>query len=1224
MSDRDSQIGSLNQAVSDRDSQVVSLNQAVSERDAQIGSLNQAVSERDGQIVSLNQAVTERDGQIGSLNQAVTERDGQIGSLNQAVTERDGQIASLNQAVTERDEFINEVLRSRSWLFTKPFRSLRRNLLSRPGAVIRKSLSDKARHVWRKLPLTIPIKQKLKHSAFSNLPILFKHTQAYQSWVSFQLPVEGKLCSTYYSYSTGQTVDPYVPIIEALPLEHQGVKLICFYLPQFHAIPENNEWWGDGFTEWVNVQPAQPQFEGHYQPHVPGELGYYNLLDPAVQHRQVELAKLYGVGGFCFYFYWFGGKRLLEAPTENYLNDNTLDLPFCLCWANENWSRRWDGLDSEILIEQQHSADDDFAFIQHVARFMRDSRYIRINGKPLLLVYRPSLLPSAKETATRWREWCLVNGIGEIFLAYTQSFEMADPAVYGFDAAIEFPPNNSAPPDITNSVVPLEKDFRGIVYDWRVFVERSEHYKKMAYTLFRSVCPSWDNTARRKNCGTVFLNSAPELYQRWLENAISDTVKNNSPDEHLVFINAWNEWAEGAHLEPDSRYGYAWLQATRDALLKTAGEEKRRMVIVTHDAHPHGAQYLALNMARELREGMGYELAIVCLGEGMLRDQFCHYGSVHDLSGQSAYGEVARTLAHNLFKAGYHSALVNTTVSGEFLAVLAEAGMQCVAMVHEMAGVLQQRGLQAHMKSIARHAQKVVFASEVVQRDFTELVPLSEEQICIRAQGVYKRNRLVGEARSATRISVRRELGVSETAKIVLGVGYADHRKGVDLFVEAALHAVVQDELLHFVWAGHWDAGMQQQVERMLCSVGDALRAHLHFPGRQDDTDTWYAAADLFVLSSREDPYPSVVMEAMESGLVVVAFADGHGTAELIVESGGLLIDRQDGALLAAGVLQMLGDQAGRVFAGERGAALVREHFSFRHYLFDLLEWAGHPLQRVSVVLPNYNYARYLPERFASIEAQDLPIYEVIVLDDASTDDSLDVIRQLVAGSRLDVRCDFNTENSGSVFAQWQKGASLATGDFVWIAEADDLAEPLFLREVLRSLKHEQIVLGYCESCQIDADGRVLANNYHDYIRHLGVEKWQHSYRNRGLDEIRHFLAIQNTIPNVSAVVFRRKALFEMLEQHGSTIQRYQVAGDWMTYLHLLAKGDISFVAQTLNRHRRHDSGVTIGLSAHILLKEIREIQDWVAVTFSCDPLVLSRAKSYFDQLKVQFDITED
>ena len=561
----------------------------------EVSDLWKRVQALDAQITSLNEIMTERD-QHSNVDQTLAESNTRIVHLTQAVTERDNEIASLNQAVAGSRRELAQVLASKSWLVTKPLRFARRVGISKPGVAARRVLSDVGRALWRGLPLSYERKRAFKGLLFKTAPWAFRWSKAYQAWEAFSAPVDYAPLATSQVRQPTETWDEYVPLIKASPPAQKPAKLICFYLPQFHAIPENDEWWGEGFTEWTNVQPAQPQFEGHYQPHVPGELGYYNLLDPAVQRRQVELAKLYGIGGFCFYFYWFGGKRLLEAPIENYLDDKDLDLPFCLCWANENWSRRWDGLDSEILMAQQHSVEDDLAFIRHVAQYMRDPRYIRINGKPLLLVYRPSLLPSAKETASRWRDWCRANGLGEIYLAYTQSFEAVDPAKYGFDAAIEFPPNNSAPPNITDSVVPMGDNFGSTVYDWRVFVERSEHYKQQPYTLFRSVCPSWDNTARRKNRGTVFLNSTPTLYQRWLKNAIRDTLAHHSNrDERLIFVNAWNEWAEGAHLEPDGRYGYAFLESTRMALLRSTIEAQidcgrninaSRVAVIVHAYYP--------------------------------------------------------------------------------------------------------------------------------------------------------------------------------------------------------------------------------------------------------------------------------------------------------------------------------------------------------------------------------------------------------------------------------------------------------------------------------------------------------------------------------------------------------------------------------------------------------------------------------------------------------------
>lgn len=380
----------------------------------------------------------------------------------------------------------------------------------------------------------------------------------------------------------------YVPRLapDAPPVE-KVVRIIAFYLPQFHAIPENDAWWGKGFTEWTNVKPAQPQFEGHYQPHVPDDfLGYYNLLDRDTQAKQIELAKQYGVEGFCFYLYWFAGHRLLEQPVDNYLNDPSLDLPFCVCWANENWSRRWDGLDTDLLMEQHYSDEDDLAFIANAAKYLRDPRYIRINGKPLLLVYRPNLFPDMCATAERWRHWCRNNGVGEIYLAYPQSFESVDPANYGLDAAIEFPPNNSAPPNVTDSVTPLRGDFAATVYDWRALVERSKNYTQPEYKLFRGVNPAWDNTARKKSKGSILLHSSPCGYQEWLYDAINGTrARFANPDERLIFINAWNEWAEGAHLEPDQLYGYAYLEATRMAqvrAVRTAPRISDTLAIVVH------------------------------------------------------------------------------------------------------------------------------------------------------------------------------------------------------------------------------------------------------------------------------------------------------------------------------------------------------------------------------------------------------------------------------------------------------------------------------------------------------------------------------------------------------------------------------------------------------------------------------------------------------------------
>ncbi len=342
--------------------------------------------------------------------------------------------------------------------------------------------------------------------------------------------------------------------------------LVAFYLPQFHTFAENDAWWGKGFTEWRNVTRALPQFEGHIQPRLPADLGFYDLRNPQVMRDQAKLAAEHGIGAFCFYYYWFSGRTLMEDPLQQWLADDSIDLPFCLCWANENWARRWDGRDEDILIGQQHSAEDDLAFIAHVAPYLRDRRALKVDGRPILLVYRPHLMPDARATAERWRSWCRDHGVGEIHLAYVQGFERPDPRDIGFDAAVEFPPNMSNPASLSAQQWLLNPEFNGDVRDWRELAAEIGARPLPDYPLYPGVNPGWDNEARRSGRGRVYLHASPRGYRDWLRRTVHERLAAAPQDQRLVFINAWNEWAEGAVLEPDARLGHAWLQATREAL----------------------------------------------------------------------------------------------------------------------------------------------------------------------------------------------------------------------------------------------------------------------------------------------------------------------------------------------------------------------------------------------------------------------------------------------------------------------------------------------------------------------------------------------------------------------------------------------------------------------------------------------------------------------------------
>ena len=353
------------------------------------------------------------------------------------------------------------------------------------------------------------------------------------------------------------------------------IRLIAFYLPQYHPIPENDAWWGTGFTEWSNVTRARPIFEGHFQPRLPGDLGFYDLRLPEVREAQANLARTHGIYGFCYYYYWFSGKRLLHRPLDEMLRSGKPDFPFCVCWANENWSRRWDGQDSKILIEQTYSEEDDHAFISDLAPALRDERYIRVNGKPLVLVYRVGLLPNPAKTAQIWREYCDREGIGDLYLASVQSFgEICDPEPFGFDAAVEFPPQAMAtraepPPNM------FSYDFKGMFFDYEQTARQYIQRPPTPYKRFRTVMPGWDNTARRKDKGHIFLNVNPTCYEQWLKAVVEETRKFKFDEEKLVFINAWNEWAEGNHLEPDTQSGREYLEATLRALGEFAETEEK-------------------------------------------------------------------------------------------------------------------------------------------------------------------------------------------------------------------------------------------------------------------------------------------------------------------------------------------------------------------------------------------------------------------------------------------------------------------------------------------------------------------------------------------------------------------------------------------------------------------------------------------------------------------------
>lgn len=1129
------------------------------------------------------------------------------------------------------------------------------------------------------------------------------------------------------------------------------------------------------------------------------------------------------------------------------------------------------------------------------------------------------LLPDIKKMIEEWKGYCRGKGIDDLFIIAASTFGFnEDPKPYGIDALVEFPPHfMPGCPDITKKFIILNKKFKGQIWDFEQFVKSKKYLGKVSYTLFKGICPGWDNTARKPINPSIFYGATPKLYGKWLSDLITWTREVHNKDKRFIFINAWNEWAEGAYLEPDRKYGYGYLETTRDALKKSGGNNddyrdsmsqikrisdgewlrllvesvqkpiingmkmpgfppenvqkqfvgssyedairegynffliikkytakygisidsttkildfgcgwgritrillkdfdpkniygvdvdpeiisickdtindinffpcnasppldfadntfdiiyaysvfshlsetyalqwiqefsrilkpggillattqsgrfldfcqsvrdkklsggwydslkvsfvdidrcrkdyengaflfsptgggdyrdktfygetiiperyirktyskflepvnfvdderilpqalfilqkkkmkseennemqnwklknsdlitenfpikkiKNKIIVVSHDAHLWGAQLLALHIVKTLSENFHFEVSLLLKSGGQLEDDFKNYSTVYNLERDYPTRLQVEKLIKKLFQNGVKIAICNTVVTGDIVEILSKNNIRTISLIHELPGIIQAYKQEENARKISTYADTIVFPAEFVKSKYASITGLDDAKSVILPQGLYLKNSYKMKKNEA-RIILRKFLSIPADSKIILAVGHADSRKGVDLFVEVAKKVMQKETGVYFIWAGHRNENFVKRIDEDIRQRG--LEDQIRFVGIQKEVHLFYAGSDLYLMTSREDPFPSTILEAMDVGVPVIGFKDAGGFGEIINSDNGMLVPYLDLDAMTSETLKILHDPILLAQKGESASSLIKAKYDFVDYIYRLLVLLGCKYRKVSVIVPNYNYSQYLEERLNCIVNQRYPIYEIIFLDDCSSDNSIEIAQKFAQKCPITFAIHKNDNNSGSVFRQWAKGIKEARGDYIWIAEADDLCETTFLEKVMGGFKNENVILSYCNSKQIDDYGNFIGVNYLNYTNDIDENKWKNNYTRAGIKEICDTLAIKNTIPNVSATVFKKFDISEIVDD----LVKFKIAGDWFFYVWLLQKGDITFIAESLNYHRRHAKGVTLSEDKNRHFNEIVKMQDYIIQRFDVDSLTFDKVIEY-------------
>lgn len=935
------------------------------------------------------------------------------------------------------------------------------------------------------------------------------------------------------------------------------VKAVAFYLPQFHPIPENDKWWGKGFTEWSNVVRGQQLFRHHYQPRVPADMGYYDLRLEDTLVAQTNLAREFGIHGFCYYYYWFNGKKLLNQPIEQMARSSRADGGFCVCWANENWSRNWDGQNRHVLLKQEYSLESNVALIRELIPMMKDPRWIRYNGRPVMVVYRISIIPNWLETAQLWREECRRAGLGEIHLCAVrfglESLE-GHPEVHGLDSYVLFPPHEAARVDLRDKVQDLHKDFRGEIFEYSAVVEGDikKHENGYAWPVHRGTMLAWDNTARRLTDSRIFHGATPYGFRRWMKSLLGQEMQFNKSPESLVFINAWNEWAEGTYLEPDQRWGRSNLAAFRSAANSTNG-----LKLVTTAAGTAAQPKLPARLAK-VGSPLGTE------GQSPAFPVW-HPGKRARVSGLPTLMLSAHVSGHQLF-GGERSLLdvldafshmplnvIVTLPSSNNKSYIEEINSRCmgvytltypqwsanrapyawltntfadliarnfVDVVHVNTIVLLEPAIAARRmgRTVVTHSRELISLDEPLQ----QMIDLKASNIV--ADVLHRSDWLIGNSRATCKLFAKGK----HTLYVPNAINLSDFdmankfgrtikfgivssnipKKGITDFVEVARRAAERVPRAQFVVIGPEN----DLTRSWMSEINEGKRPkNIDFLGYRETPRSAVSEFNVLLnLSHFAESFGRTVTEAMAARRPVVAY-DWGALSELVRDrENGFLVPYRDIDKVVDAVEAFCADSKSVTTMGEAGYAFVKRNFTrdnLREAMIESYEKilnrsmrGGYPKSvlvtpapqapTVTIIIPVYNASDEVRDCIVSvIKHTDLIANRLIVIDDCSPDQAVKVV--LAEFSSVEGITVLSNDSNIGYTRTVNRGIEEAGSTDVVLLNSDTVVTPRWL-EGLRAQAYSQQKVGTVTAMSDNA-GAFSFPNFNEFCPkpdHLSHEEY--------------------------------------------------------------------------------------------------------------------------------------